>query len=112
MISNEYVPAELVTESKQQKRDYSGKKEVQWKLNPDSDLQKLDIFEKLEKKDQGQDEKGEKEKKEDEEEEDDERIEEGDEEFSDDGDYNQVVEGQVSRLRIRSWKTYPFLLFT
>lgn len=40
---------------------------------------------------QGQDGKGEKEKKEGEGEEDDERIEEEDEEFSDDGDYNQVI---------------------
>ncbi|XP_059640063.1 uncharacterized protein LOC132282409 [Cornus florida] len=87
-MSFKYVPAELAKGSKQEKQ---GKEKVRWK--PDSDAQKLDLFEKLEKKHQGQDEKGGKEKKEDEnEEEDDERMEEEDEEFSDDGDYNQNID--------------------
>lgn len=68
------------------------KRKVQW--NPESDMQKLELFEKLEKKLEGQDEKGGKEKKEGEnEDEDDEGGEEAaEEEFSDDGDYNQNID--------------------
>lgn len=83
-MTDEYVPAELA--EKQQR----GRKRVRW--NPESDIQRLDLFEKLEQKSQGQDGKGEKEKKEGEGEEDDERIEEEEEEFSDDGDYNQNID--------------------
>ncbi|CAK9164496.1 unnamed protein product [Ilex paraguariensis] len=81
--TSEYVPAELARVSKLEQR---GQKKVRW--NPESALQRLDIFEKLEQKHQGQVEKGGKEG--DEEEEDDERVEDEDKEFSDDGDYNQV----------------------
>lgn len=68
------------------------KRKVRW--NPESDMQKLELFEKLEKKLEGQDEKGGKEKKEGEnEDEDDEGGEEAaEEEFSDDGDYNQNID--------------------
>uniref|UniRef100_A0A5B7CBK0 Putative DNA-directed RNA polymerase III subunit rpc31 isoform X2 n=1 Tax=Davidia involucrata TaxID=16924 RepID=A0A5B7CBK0_DAVIN len=87
-MTDEYVPAELAQGSKQR---LQGKKNRRW--DPGSDLQKLDLFEKLEQKYQGQDEKDGKEKKEDEnEEEDDEIMEEEDEEFSDDGDYNQNID--------------------
>lgn len=83
-MTSEYVPAELG-----EKKERHSQKKVRW--NPESDLKKFDLFEKLENK--GQDEKGEKEKKEGEnEEEDDEIIEEEEEEFSDDGDYNQNVD--------------------
>ncbi|KAL6957460.1 hypothetical protein U1Q18_046250 [Sarracenia purpurea var. burkii] len=85
--SAEYVPAELAQDSVPERY---GRRKVRW--NQESDLQKLDLFEKLEQKYQGQDEKGGKEKKDDEnEEEDDEKIEE-EEEFSDDGDYNQNID--------------------
>ncbi|KAK9281021.1 hypothetical protein L1049_003913 [Liquidambar formosana] len=87
-------PQELVPRDKVQgSRRVSGvQKEVQW--NSESDMQKLDFFEKLEQKDQGQDENRGKEKKEGENEEEDdaEVMEEEDEEFSDDGDYNQNID--------------------
>ncbi|XP_054793443.1 uncharacterized protein LOC129299022 [Prosopis cineraria] len=69
-------------------RRMSKRKNFRW--NPESDLKALDFFEQLEKKAQGQEDKGEKEKKEGENEEDDENAEneEGEEELSDD-DYNQ-----------------------
>ncbi|CAL5363544.1 unnamed protein product [Camellia sinensis] len=86
--SVEYVPAELAQDSKS---ELNGPRKVRW--NQESDLLKLDIFEKREQKHQGQDAKDGKEKKDDEnEEEDDERLEEEDEEFSDDGDYNQNID--------------------
>lgn len=81
-------PRELVADSREERR--RKRKRVQW--NQESGLQKLDLFEKLEQKYQGQEEKGEKEKKEGEEEEPDDGVEEADEEFSDDGDYNQNVD--------------------
>ncbi|KAK9281892.1 hypothetical protein L1049_004799 [Liquidambar formosana] len=78
--------------SKSSRRVSGVQKEVQW--NSESDMQKLDFFEKLEQKDQGQDENRGKEKKEGENEEEDdaEVMEEEDEEFSDDGDYNQNID--------------------
>ncbi|XP_048130009.1 DNA-directed RNA polymerase III subunit RPC7-like isoform X2 [Rhodamnia argentea] len=81
-------PRELVADTREEQR--RKRRKVQW--NPESGLQKLDLFEKLEQKYQGQEEKGEKEKKEGEEEEQDDEVEEADEEFSDDGDYNQNVD--------------------
>ncbi|KAL7228766.1 hypothetical protein ACSBR2_007459 [Camellia fascicularis] len=86
--SVEYVPAELAQDSKS---ELNGPRKVRW--NQESDLLKLDIFEKREQKHQGQDAKDGKEKKDDEnDEEDDEKLEEEDEEFSDDGDYNQNID--------------------
>ncbi|KAH9722418.1 DNA-directed RNA polymerase III subunit [Citrus sinensis] len=57
-------------------------------------LRKLDLFEKLEQKFEGQEDKDEKEKKEgeDEDEDGDEAAGEAEEEFSDDGDYNQNID--------------------
>lgn len=79
----DYVPADLAKGEKEK----HGAKRVRW--NPESDLQKLDVFEKLEQKHQGEDIN---EKNEDEEEEEDEKIEEEEEEYSDDGDYNQNID--------------------
>ncbi|WCJ43772.1 hypothetical protein M5689_024489 [Euphorbia peplus] len=87
-------PKELITGAKWAQPN---PKKVRW--NPNSELQKWDLFEKLEEKfqgkekNEGEDEKGEKEKKEgeDEEEEEDEEGEEGEEELSED-DYNQNIE--------------------
>ncbi|KAI8525490.1 hypothetical protein RHMOL_Rhmol13G0234100 [Rhododendron molle] len=81
--SVEYIPAELADRKPGQVR----RRKVRW--SQESDLHKLDLFEKQEQKSQGQDENGVKGKKEDEnEEEDDEKIEDEEEEISD-GDYNQ-----------------------
>ncbi|XP_057977452.1 uncharacterized protein LOC131164345 isoform X5 [Malania oleifera] len=65
-------------------------KKVRW--NPDSDLQKLDFLENLEQKHQGQEGTGGKEKNEDNNEDEDEDAVAEDEEFSDDGDYNQNID--------------------
>ncbi|XP_061336518.1 uncharacterized protein LOC133283648 isoform X1 [Gastrolobium bilobum] len=64
------------------------RKKFRW--NPELEMKKIDFFEQLEKKDQGQEDKGEKEKKDGENEDEDENAgeEEGEEDFSDD-DYNQ-----------------------
>ncbi|OIT07648.1 PREDICTED: DNA-directed RNA polymerase III subunit RPC7-like [Nicotiana attenuata] len=77
-----YVPAELAKGGREENR---AAKRVRW--NPESDMQKLDLLEKLDKKLEGDEEK--KKDGEDEEEEQEEKIEEEEEEFSDDGDYNQ-----------------------
>ncbi|KAL2250947.1 UNVERIFIED_CONTAM: hypothetical protein Sindi_2217000 [Sesamum indicum] len=61
-------------------------KRVRW--NPESDLQKLDLFEKLEQKHQGQE--GTEKKENEEEEEEDGGNEEDEGEFSDEGDYEQA----------------------
>nr|XP_027126901.1 DNA-directed RNA polymerase III subunit RPC7-like isoform X2 [Coffea arabica]XP_027126902.1 DNA-directed RNA polymerase III subunit RPC7-like isoform X2 [Coffea arabica] len=79
----DYVPAEL---AKDEKKEKHGIKRVRW--NPEADMQKLDVFEKLEQKHQVQELNG----KEDEEEEGDEKLEEDEEEYSDDGDYNQNID--------------------
>lgn len=85
-MTNEYVPAELG-----EKKERHKQKKVRW--NPDSDLQKLDLFEQREQRSQLQDEKGEKEKKEgEEEEEDNENIEEDEEAEMSDDDYNQNID--------------------
>ncbi|KAI5679487.1 hypothetical protein M9H77_00714 [Catharanthus roseus] len=76
----DYVPAELAKGEKKEKRTM---KRMKW--TPDADMQKLDIFEKLEQKYQGQGA----DEKENEEEEEDENVEEDEQEYSDDGDYNQ-----------------------
>ncbi|XP_071931843.1 uncharacterized protein [Coffea arabica] len=78
----DYVPAEL---AKGEKKEKHGAKRVRW--NPEADMKKLDVFEKLEQKHQGQEIN----EKEDEEEED-EKLEEEEEEYSDDGDYNQNID--------------------
>ncbi|KAF7115942.1 hypothetical protein RHSIM_RhsimUnG0044500 [Rhododendron simsii] len=86
--SVEYIPAELAAELTDRKPGQVRRRKVRW--SQESDLQKLDLFEKQEQKSQGQDEKAVKGKKEDEnEEEDDEKIEDEEEEISD-GDYNQM----------------------
>lgn len=81
-------PAELVKDSREQRNP----KRVRW--NADAGMRKLDLFEKLEQKFQGQEDKDEKEKKEgeDEDEDDGEAAGEAEEEFSDDGDYNQNID--------------------
>ncbi|KAL9438355.1 hypothetical protein AB3S75_024098 [Citrus x aurantiifolia] len=81
-------PAELVKDSREQRNP----KRVRW--NADRGLRKLDLFEKLEQKFEGQEDKDEKEKKEgeDEDEDGDEAAGEAEEEFSDDGDYNQNID--------------------
>ncbi|XP_050235184.1 uncharacterized protein LOC126683359 [Mercurialis annua] len=81
-------PKELIAGTKW---DRPNPKKVRWDSH--SEVQKWDLFEKLEQKYEGRDEKGEKEKKEgDEEEEDDEEeVEDAEEELSDD-DYNQNVD--------------------
>ncbi|XP_065851760.1 uncharacterized protein [Euphorbia lathyris] len=81
-------PKELLTGAK---REQPNPKKVRW--NPNSDIKKWDLFEKLEEKFQGREDKGEKEKKEgeDEEDEEDEEAQEAEEEPSDD-DYNQNVD--------------------
>ncbi|XP_015572822.1 DNA-directed RNA polymerase III subunit RPC7 [Ricinus communis] len=81
-------PKELIAGAKWERPN---PKKVRW--DPNSDLQKWDLFEKLEQKHQGREEKGQKENKEgeDEEEDDDEEAEEAEEDFSDD-DYNQNVD--------------------
>ncbi|KAK3002876.1 hypothetical protein RJ639_020133 [Escallonia herrerae] len=81
-VTDEYVPAELCG-----KKERHAQKRVRW--NPESDLQKFDLFEKLEQKFQGQEEKGENEDKEGEEEEKEDDLSGGEDEFSDDNDYNQ-----------------------
>ncbi|KAI4311216.1 hypothetical protein MLD38_036126 [Melastoma candidum] len=80
-------PRELLPDSRidRSKR----RRTVQW--NPDSNLAKLDLFEKLEQKLQGQEEKDE-EKKEGEDEEQDLEVDEDDGEYSDDADYNQNID--------------------
>ncbi|KAI7742040.1 hypothetical protein M8C21_030046 [Ambrosia artemisiifolia] len=78
-LTDEYVPAELV--AKNVKRSH---KKVRW--DPQSDLQRLDLFEKLDQGSQGQDD--EKEKKEDEDDEDNENIEDEEDESGDDYDQN------------------------
>ncbi|XP_043811958.1 pheromone-processing carboxypeptidase KEX1 isoform X2 [Manihot esculenta] len=87
-LTSVHFPAELVQGVKTEQRN---PKKVRW--NPDSDLKKFDLFEKLEQKYQGREEKDEKEKKEgeDEEEDEDEEVDEAEEEFSDD-DYLQNVD--------------------
>ncbi|KAL9463540.1 hypothetical protein AB3S75_001365 [Citrus x aurantiifolia] len=81
-------PAEMVKDSREQRNP----KRVRW--NADAGMRKLDLFEKLEQKFQGQEDKDEKEKKEgeDEDEDDGEATGEAEEEFSDDGDYNQNID--------------------
>ncbi|KAK4427277.1 hypothetical protein Salat_1496600 [Sesamum alatum] len=81
-LDPDHVPAELAIGEKNGKRVV---KRVRW--NPESDLHKLDLFEKLEQKYQGQ-EGTEKKENEDEEEEDG-ANEEDEGEFSDEGDYEQ-----------------------
>ncbi|XP_021902935.1 prothymosin alpha-B-like [Carica papaya] len=81
-------PKELIGESRREQRHL---KKVRW--HPDADLQKLDLFEKLEQKHQGQEDKDGKEKKEGEDEDEDEDGgPEDEEEYSDDGDYNQNID--------------------
>ncbi|KAI4369591.1 hypothetical protein MLD38_018016 [Melastoma candidum] len=81
-------PREILPDSKidRSKR----RRTVQW--NPDTDLAKLDLFEKLEQKHQGQEEKDDKEKKEGEDEEEDLEVDDDDGEYSDDADYNQNID--------------------
>ncbi|XP_042501989.1 DNA-directed RNA polymerase III subunit RPC7-like [Macadamia integrifolia] len=87
-LSSAYFPLELIQGKSRVQHDH---RKVRW--NPEADLQKLDIFEKLEQKFQVKDEKGEKEKNEDEnDDEDEEQIEEEEEEFSDPDDYEQNVD--------------------
>ncbi|XP_038692554.1 DNA-directed RNA polymerase III subunit RPC7-like isoform X2 [Tripterygium wilfordii] len=82
-LNSQNFPRELIGGSNRERPS----KRVRW--NPDTDLQKLDLLEQMEQKNEGQ-EKGEKEKKEGEDEgDDDEDAQEAEEEFSDDGDYNQ-----------------------
>ncbi|KAK4395187.1 hypothetical protein Sango_1673000 [Sesamum angolense] len=82
-LDPDHVPAELaIAGEKKEKRVV---KRVRW--NPESDLHKLDLFEKMEQKYQGQ-EGTEKKENEDEEEEDG-ANEEDEGEFSDEGDYEQ-----------------------
>ncbi|XP_051147995.1 uncharacterized protein LOC127263093 [Andrographis paniculata] len=82
-LDNDHMPAELARGENKGKRT---NKKVRW--NPESDFQKLDMFEKLEQKFQGEEGT---EKKEDEEEEDEEdEVNEEDGEFSDEGDYEQA----------------------
>lgn len=76
-----YVPAELAKGGREEKH---AAKRVRW--NPESDMQKLDLLEKLDQKSKGDDEKKKDGEDDDEEQE---KIEEEEEEFSDDGDYNQ-----------------------
>ncbi|KAG8380035.1 hypothetical protein BUALT_Bualt07G0151700 [Buddleja alternifolia] len=83
-LDQDHVPAELARGEKNEKRVV---KRVRW--NPDTDLQKLDLFEKLEQKHKGQ-EGNEKKENEEEEEEEDGGNEEDEGEFSDEGDYEQV----------------------
>ncbi|KAF3659471.1 putative serine/threonine-protein kinase-like [Capsicum annuum] len=78
-----YVPAELAKGGREVRR---AAKRVRW--NPEADMQKLDLLEKLDQKSKGGDEK--KKDGDDEDEEQEEKIEEEEEEFSDDGDYNQM----------------------
>ncbi|CAI9114230.1 OLC1v1014899C1 [Oldenlandia corymbosa var. corymbosa] len=77
----DYVPAEL---AKEERKDRRGVKRV--RLNPDSDLKRLDFLEKLEHERQGDDRY----EKKDKEEEEDEVVEEGEEggSESDNGDYD------------------------
>ncbi|PHT41545.1 hypothetical protein CQW23_20399 [Capsicum baccatum] len=77
-----YVPAELAKGGREVRH---AAKRVRW--NPEADMQKLDLLEKLDQKSKGGDEK--KKDGDDEDEEQEEKIEEEEEEFSDDGDYNQ-----------------------
>ncbi|XP_044495609.1 pheromone-processing carboxypeptidase KEX1-like [Mangifera indica] len=85
-------PQELIKGSRGQRST----KRVRW--NTDAGLQRLDLFEKLEQKNKGEEEKDEKEKKDGEkegenlDEDDDEAAGDAEEESSDDGDYNQNVE--------------------
>ncbi|KAL0410312.1 UNVERIFIED_CONTAM: hypothetical protein Slati_3620900 [Sesamum latifolium] len=81
-LDADHVPAELARGEKKQKLV----KRVRW--NPESDLQKLDLFEKLEQKHQGQE--GTEKKENEEEEEEDGGNEEDEGEFSDEGDYEQA----------------------
>eukprot|EP00268_Persea_americana_P033362 TRINITY_DN3302_c1_g1_i2.p1 TRINITY_DN3302_c1_g1~~TRINITY_DN3302_c1_g1_i2.p1 ORF type:complete len:219 (-),score=70.89 TRINITY_DN3302_c1_g1_i2:602-1258(-) len=83
-LSSSYLPPELFEGTKMERQP---KKKVRW--DPDSDLQKLDKYEKLEGKGQGQEKKEEKEKEEVEDEHEGVVSEEEEEEESDDGDYNQ-----------------------
>ncbi|KAI5683682.1 hypothetical protein M9H77_04910 [Catharanthus roseus] len=76
----DYVPAEL---AKGEKREKCGVKRMKW--TPDADMRRLDVFEKLEQKYQGQGA----DEKENEEEEGDENAEEEEQEHRHDGDYNQ-----------------------
>ncbi|KAI3455501.1 hypothetical protein Pfo_012164 [Paulownia fortunei] len=81
-LDPDHIPAELARGVKKEKHVV---KKVRW--NPESDLQKLDHFEKLEQNNQGQEGT---EKKENEDEEDEDGGNEEDEgEFSDEGDYEQ-----------------------
>ncbi|KAL0338784.1 UNVERIFIED_CONTAM: hypothetical protein Sangu_1400500 [Sesamum angustifolium] len=80
-LDADHVPAELARGEKQKLV-----KRVRW--NPESDLQKLDLFEKLEQKHQGQE--GTEKKENEEEEEEDGGNEEDEGEFSDEGDYEQA----------------------
>ncbi|XP_024022539.1 glutamic acid-rich protein isoform X1 [Morus notabilis] len=90
ILVHKSFPVEL-TEGSKGWQSQPGRKRVRW--NPDSELQKLDIFEKLEQR-QAQNGRGEKEKKEgeNEDEDEDEENEETEEEPSDDDDYNQNVD--------------------
>ncbi|KAK9149409.1 hypothetical protein Scep_008166 [Stephania cephalantha] len=86
-LTSDYFPLELIHGSNQVQRD---PRKVRW--NPEAGLQKLDFLEKLEQKSQEHGKKGEKEQKDGENEEEEEGIEESEQEFSDDGDYNQNVD--------------------
>ncbi|XP_006349305.1 DNA-directed RNA polymerase III subunit RPC7-like [Solanum tuberosum] len=81
-MDSAHVPAEL---AKGGTEDRHAAKRVRW--NPESDMQKLDLLEKLDQKSKGDDEK--KKDGEDEDEEQEEKTADEEEEFSDDGDYNQ-----------------------
>ncbi|KAJ9550598.1 hypothetical protein OSB04_014643 [Centaurea solstitialis] len=79
-MTDDHVPAELVA------RNVRQSKKVRW--DPQSDLQRLDLFEKLDRGAPGQDD-GDKEKKEDEDEdEDNENVEEEEEDSGDDYEQN------------------------
>lgn len=79
-MDSAHVPAELAKGGREERH---AAKRVRW--NPESDMKKLDLLEKLDQKSKGDDEKKKDGEDEDEEQE---KIEE-EEEFSDDGDYNQ-----------------------
>ncbi|KAJ8769047.1 hypothetical protein K2173_024043 [Erythroxylum novogranatense] len=81
-LGSKNFPKELVEGSR------LNRKKLRW--NTGSDLEKLDLFEKLEQKIQGKEEKGEREKEEEDEEVQDEEL-EAEDEISDD-DYNQNVD--------------------
>ncbi|KAJ0473182.1 calsequestrin-1-like [Helianthus annuus] len=83
-VTDGYVPAELVTRNARRSN-----KKVRW--DPQSDLQRLDLFERLDQGPQGQDDVK-KEKKEDEDDDDEEDIENIEDEEEDSDDYNQNID--------------------